>query len=163
MQSLPEVENGERDDESWLQAVSNVSPIALLRFIANILQWLKHAQELMSSTASNYDMTKLIAGQALAALTLFFSVAAAGPIIKTSFRTITPFMLIALAYGIMMFASSYVEEEQHFWYWATTAWLVLLWIKKYVLFFLFLAKAYIAPVTDNGEIAIYSLSSLSIS
>lgn len=86
----------------------------------------------MSSTASNYDMSKLITGQALAALTLFLSVAAAGPTITSSLRTVTPFMLIALLYGIMMFASSYVEEEQHFWYWATTAWLMVLWIKRYV-------------------------------
>lgn len=28
-----------------------------------------------------------------------------------------------------MFASSYVEEEQHFWYWAATGWLALLAIK----------------------------------
>lgn len=91
----------------------------------------------MSSTASNYDMTKLIAGQALAALTLFLAVVAAGSTITNSLRTITPFIVIAWVYGIMMFASSYVEEEQHFWYWATTGWLLLMWIKKYVLRSLF--------------------------
>lgn len=36
-----------------------------------------------------------------------------------------PFAMITLAYGIMMFASSYVEEEQHVWYWSSTAWLAL--------------------------------------
>lgn len=34
-----------------------------------------------------------------------------------------PLTLITTAYGVMMFASSYVEEEQHFWYYTTTAWL----------------------------------------
>lgn len=34
-----------------------------------------------------------------------------------------PLSVITAAYGIMMFASSYVEEEQHFWYYCTTAWL----------------------------------------
>ena len=32
-----------------------------------------------------------------------------------------------------MFASSYVEEEQHFWYWTSSAWLGWLFIRKYVL------------------------------
>jgi ethanolaminephosphotransferase len=84
----------------------------------------------MSSTASNYDMSKLITGQILATLSLVLSLATAGSIIISSSRTVAPLVLIALAYGIMMFASSYVEEEQHFWYWATTAWFMLLWIKK---------------------------------
>ena len=34
--------------------------------------------------------------------------------------------LITVLYGVMMFASSYVEEEQHYWYWMTSAWLVYL-------------------------------------
>ena len=95
-------------------------------------QWLKHAQELMSSTASNYDVTKLATGQAVAAIALFFASLAAGPTIFNALRTSSLFIGISLLYGIMMFASSYVEEEQHFWYWATTAWLMLLWIKWYV-------------------------------
>jgi ethanolamine phosphate transferase 2 subunit G len=90
---------------------------------------LKQAQELMSSTASNYDVTKLATGQAVAAMGLFFASLAAGPTIFNALRTSSPFIGISLLYGIMMFASSYVEEEQHFWYWATTAWLMLLWIK----------------------------------
>jgi hypothetical protein len=32
----------------------------------------------------------------------------------------------------MMFATSYVEEEQHFWYWATAAWMAYLYASKYV-------------------------------
>jgi ethanolaminephosphotransferase len=93
---------------------------------------LKQAQELMSSTASNYDVTKLATGQAVAAIGLFFASFAAGPTIINSWRTSLPFIGIAVFYAIMMFASSYVEEEQHFWYWATTAWLMLLWIKSSV-------------------------------
>lgn len=132
MQGLPQVENGDRDDEPWLENVSKVSSNVSPHFKANNWQWLTYAQALMSSTASNYDMMKLITSQALAALALFFAVVAAGSTITNSLRTITPFIVIALVYGIMMFASSYVEEEQHFWYWATTGWLLLIWIKKYV-------------------------------
>lgn len=86
----------------------------------------------MSGTASNYDVSKLATGQAIAALALFSGAIAAGPTIAASLKTSTPFILITLLYGIMMFASSYVEEEQHFWYWATTAWLMLLWVKWHV-------------------------------
>lgn len=32
----------------------------------------------------------------------------------------------------MMFATSYVEEEQHFWYWVTAAWMAYLYTAKYV-------------------------------
>lgn len=37
---------------------------------------------------------------------------------------------ITALYGIMMFASSYVEEEQHFWYWVTSAWLSSLYFTR---------------------------------
>ena len=86
----------------------------------------------MSSTASNYDVTKLATGQAVAAIGLFFAGLASGPTIINSWRSSLPFIGISVFYGIMMFASSYVEEEQHFWYWTTTAWLMILWIKASV-------------------------------
>jgi ethanolaminephosphotransferase len=86
----------------------------------------------MSSTASNYDVRKLATGQAVSTLSLLLGGAAAFPTLANSFKESAPILLISLLYGIMMFASSYVEEEQHFWYWATSAWLVLLWIKWYV-------------------------------
>lgn len=38
--------------------------------------------------------------------------------------------LVFVAYGIMMFASSYVEEEQHFWYWTSSSWLGWLLLKR---------------------------------
>jgi ethanolaminephosphotransferase len=88
----------------------------------------------MSSTASNYDITKLVIGQIVAALALICGSFAAVTTIEGSVKTVSPFAGMSLLYGIMMFASSYVEEEQHFWYWATTAWLMLLWLKRYVSF-----------------------------
>lgn len=83
----------------------------------------------MSGTASNYDVSKLVAGQVLAASALFLGSATAWGTITKSLQTYYPLVLVALIYGIMMFASSYVEEEQHFWYWTTTAWLGMLWLK----------------------------------
>ncbi|KAK0100980.1 major facilitator super transporter protein, partial [Cadophora gregata f. sp. sojae] len=92
-------------------------------------KWLKKAQDIMSSTASNYDVRKLATGQAVSILALLLGSNAAYSSLVNSFKESLPILLISLLYGIMMFASSYVEEEQHFWYWATSAWFVLLWVK----------------------------------
>jgi ethanolaminephosphotransferase len=94
---------------------------------------MKKAQELMSSTASNYDVSKLVTGQALAVVALTLSLVAAWMPLTTSLRASLPFVVASLSYGSIMSASSYVEEEHHFWYWITTAWLALLWIKGYVI------------------------------
>ncbi|TVY57177.1 GPI ethanolamine phosphate transferase, partial [Lachnellula suecica] len=106
IKATPAFGNEDPDIDLWVEAIS---------------KWIKQAQELMSSTASNFDVTKLVTGQAVAAIGLSFASLAAGPTIANALKTSSPFVGISLLYGIMMFASSYVEEEQHFWYWATTA------------------------------------------
>lgn len=73
--------------------------------------------------ASNYNMSKLMLGQILSVVAtsmVVFTVYQNAENISTS---AVPFALITIAYGMMMFASSYVEEEQHFWYYTATAWL----------------------------------------
>lgn len=95
-------------------------------------QWLKRAQELMSSTASNYDVSKLVAGQIIVATALVLACTVAWRTLTQPFKAYYPLVLGSLLYGFMMFASSYVEEEQHFWYWASTAWLGMLWVKRYI-------------------------------
>jgi hypothetical protein len=108
----------------------------------------------MSSTASNYDMPKLLIGQSIASLAALLGVIAAFPTLSDSLKSSSPFICIILLYGIMMFASSYVEEEQHFWYWAATAWLVLLSIKGYVSLFIERLDAYknIARGSENPQV-----------
>lgn len=91
--------------------------------ISNYPQWLSKAQDLMSTMASNYDMGRLHLGEALMALitcSLLFAVT----------TSLIPLVVVSISYGIMMFASSYVEEEQHFWYWFTSAWFGSLAIKN---------------------------------
>lgn len=82
----------------------------------------------MGSTASDYGMTKLYAGQAVAALSIVLAVSSVVPILRTS----PLFGRITLAYAGMMFASSYVEEEHNFWYWAASGWIAVLIFKTYV-------------------------------
>lgn len=85
----------------------------------------------MSSMASNYDMPRLFLGQGTAAIAVISSLAAASLSLSESIYSTLPFIALTVAYSVMMFASSYVEEEQHFWYWAVSAWLALLGFKGF--------------------------------
>lgn len=69
-------------------------------------------------------------GLALAGSSVALSLYNAAPLFaKTSTSSKLAFAIVTIAYGVMMFASSYVEEEQQFWYWACSGWLMLLAIK----------------------------------
>jgi ethanolaminephosphotransferase len=83
----------------------------------------------MSSMASNYNMPRLILGQGLAVTSFLTAVTAASLTLRGSPSTILFIAFMTVTYGIMMFASSYVEEEQHFWYWTSTAWLALIGLR----------------------------------
>ncbi|KAF1957269.1 GPI ethanolamine phosphate transferas-like protein 2, partial [Byssothecium circinans] len=95
--------------------------------ISQIYFFLQAAQETMSGTASNYNVPLLIFGTTLTALSIlltFFALPRLRPITPSSLS----YTLILTLYSILMFASSYVEEEHNFWYWATSAWLFCLFI-----------------------------------
>lgn len=122
-------------DAQWIQATSKVKSCSVVipypqtanhGLLTRIIQWLKHAQELMSSMASNYNMPRLIIGQVIAVVSLVLAALAAKQLLRARRSSVVAFAGIVVAYGVMMFASSYVEEEHHFWYWTTTAWLVWL-------------------------------------
>lgn len=95
-------------------------------WISTMSEWLRDAQGLLSSMASNYDMTRLTLGQAAAiSATLLATYATYLNAGRLSVRAL-PLTVITVAYGVMMFASSYVEEEHHFWYYSTTAWVAFI-------------------------------------
>jgi ethanolaminephosphotransferase len=80
----------------------------------------------MSSAASNYDLTRLLLGTGIAFASVILA-ALASPNGSLLLNTDGAFALLLTAlYGVMMFASSYVEEEQHFWYWIAGGWIVYL-------------------------------------
>ncbi|KAF4984548.1 hypothetical protein FZEAL_282 [Fusarium zealandicum] len=99
---------GNKLDQQWLDDMS---------------KWLSRAQDLMSSMASNYEMPRLYIGQGIAAAAAIASGLAVAKLGAYRQGNILPLALVTLSYGAMMYASSYVEEEQHFWYWSSTVWL----------------------------------------
>lgn len=96
---------------------------------SRLLAFLLAAQDELSGTASSYNIPRMVTGMALTAFIIMLTI--------SSFPRLWPpstagmfFTTTSLLYGIMMFASSYVEEEQHFWYWLTPAWVVALSIQN---------------------------------
>jgi len=84
----------------------------------------------MSSTASNYSIQRLHIGIAVATAAWVIIFTNAIPAAQRANGTGIWLGFVVMMYGVMMFASSYVEEEHHFWYWVTSGWLGWLSLKK---------------------------------
>lgn len=98
--------------------------------IASLQSFLRLGQDMLSGTASNYDLNKMYIGIGIVILAVVFasiSVLTAG--VQLSMSSIA-LGVIMLSYGATMFASSYVEEEHQFWYWASGGWLLALQFKQ---------------------------------
>lgn len=94
-----------------------------------VQQFLLKAQSTLSGTASDYNVRKLHIGIALGGLASMISVYALSSTLECSRISGTALILLAILYSITMFASSYVEEEQDFWYWTLGAWLSVLFCR----------------------------------
>lgn len=100
----------------------------------SLIAFARGAQDLMSSAASNYNVPRLNQGIAVAALSVILSgiLCWFGPLRRSGCTSF--FALIAVGYTVLMFASSYVEEEQQYWYWMLAGWQIYLYTRSYVSF-----------------------------
>ena len=93
-------------------------------------------QDTLGSVSSNYNMSSLVGGvlvsiaACIVAVFSFIRAASSARVVPSSLPILVWISITQILYGIMMFASSYVEEEQHFWYWISSAWLLWLYMTR---------------------------------
>ncbi|KAK5129523.1 hypothetical protein LTR08_003182 [Meristemomyces frigidus] len=115
--------------EHWLQRYTddrNDSRLSAAH--GQFMHFLLETQKTLSTVASSYDIPRMVTGMAISGVALALALYSL-PSFWPPNTAGAYFSLTSVLYGAMMFASSYVEEEQHFWYWLTPAWIVLLTAK----------------------------------
>ncbi|KAK2734014.1 major facilitator super transporter protein [Myotisia sp. PD_48] len=99
-----------------------------------LLNFLKDAQLVTSNAASNYNLTSLHVGLLIgqiAALCIALSSWREQVRDRKEWGSIAYFAFIAGGYHCLIFGSSFVEEEQQFWYWMLSGWIALLYFRQY--------------------------------
>ena len=83
----------------------------------------------MSSTASNYNVSRLCLGLMVTGIAMLLVSRSVFHECTRSAHTGVFLAFMIIGYGSIMFASSYVEEEQQFWYWIWTGWMFYLHVR----------------------------------
>ncbi|KAB8237858.1 mannose-ethanolamine phosphotransferase LAS21 [Aspergillus alliaceus] len=91
--------------------------------------FLRRAQRLMSSAASNYSLIHLWIGLSIACFAVLLALLPVKRLLLNCKLAGVFLVFSILSYSGMMFASSYVEEEQQFWYWILVGWVFYLHVR----------------------------------
>ncbi|KAL7271684.1 major facilitator superfamily transporter protein [Rhizina undulata] len=114
-----------KSSELWKQKIVDSAAM-----IALLYEFSTHCQELLAKVASNYDLKLMGIAMGFLLVASCLSLKTLIPLWRNSILADLVFPALILAYGGMMFASSYVEEEHNFWYWTASAWVFALLIKE---------------------------------
>ncbi|KAF2858179.1 alkaline phosphatase-like protein [Piedraia hortae CBS 480.64] len=94
-----------------------------------IFAFLRSGQDALSGVASTYDISKMVVGTACSALGLLLATFML-PSLERNTAASAFCALVTVLHGLIMFASSFVEEEQQLWYWLTPAWFTMLTLSR---------------------------------
>ncbi|TGZ82080.1 alkaline phosphatase-like protein [Ascodesmis nigricans] len=112
--------------EKWV----NGGPISEGDVIFLMTKFASKCQSVLSGVASNYDLRFMGAGLAVMLISAGIAVSMAVKAVQKPTLAALSLTAMSIGYVIMMFASSFVEEEHHFWYWVASAWFMALFIKE---------------------------------
>lgn len=87
----------------------------------------------MSVAASDYNINYMSLGIALSFVALLSVLPALYDVLSGYSISSLLIIIFTILYSVMMFASSFVEEEQHFWYWSLSGWISYLYFSRLVL------------------------------
>ena len=85
---------------------------------------MSETQSVLGGAASSYKVARMLSGVGLAAISVVLALISMPSLGHLTTKGLFATVSIALL-GLMMFGSSYVEEEQHYWYWLTPCWVLL--------------------------------------
>ena len=87
----------------------------------------------MSIAASDYNIKYMSVGIALSFISFISVVPSLSYVLNGYSMSSLLGVTFTILYSVMMFASSFVEEEQHFWYWSLSGWILYLYFSRSVL------------------------------
>lgn len=99
-----------------------------------LLRFCRQVQSTLSNAASNYNVTNLYVASSIAMIATALAYVASLNTLHLSKAATYVLFFTLMTFNVTMTASSFVEEEQQFWYWISTAWIFYLYAKLYFVF-----------------------------